>query len=130
MPPKTRGKKSTAPSPAPLSELPSEKAHETLEKAIEATGIDPEVHVPAVASAGSGKGKGKAVEQDEEQEQEQAEGSGSGEAEGEGEAGKEVKKLTPEERLAKMKDLRMKMVRIKARRSPRATLFTPPGGHC
>jgi len=104
MPRTTRASKSTAPSPAPLSHLESAKAHETLEKAIEETGIDVESVEPAVEEntsaveiTGKAKGKGKAV--DVEVEETEAEAAASGPT-----------RSSPEERLAKLKELRMRMV--------------------
>jgi len=104
MPRTTRASKSTAPSPAPLSHLESAKAHETLEKAIEETGIEVENVEPAVEEStaaveikGKGKGKGKAV--DVEAEDIEAEAAAS-----------EPTRSSPEERLAKLKELRMRMV--------------------
>jgi hypothetical protein len=87
-----------------LSHLESAKAHETLEKAIEETGIDVESVEPAVEEStaavqiqGKGKGKGKAV--DVEVEETEAEAAASGPT-----------RSSSEERLAKLKELRMRMV--------------------
>ena len=118
MPRTTRSSKSTAPSPAPLSNLQSDKAQETLDKAVQETGIevDPEpeqdeeeqetkmTRTTRTSGDAKGKGKAKAIADEveevvvEEQEPEQEQGQG--------------KKVSPEERLAKLKELRTRMVSL------------------
>lgn len=127
----TRSSKSTAPSPAPLSHIHSAKAMETLEKAVQETGIEvdedalPSHAAPAgeveeneavaerakVKAKGKGtakgKGKGKATSEDEEEaERERAVEAEQAEEGKSGQSGR----VSPEERLAKLKELRMRMV--------------------
>lgn len=125
----TRSSKSTAPSPAPLSHIHSAKAMETLEKAVQETGIEvdedalPSHAAPAgdveenevvaerAKGKAKGKGKGKATSEDEEE----AERERAVEAE-EAEVGRSEQsgRVSPEERLAKLKELRMRMVSLAA----------------
>jgi hypothetical protein len=145
----TRSSKSTAPSPAPLSHIHSAKAMETLEKAVQETGIEvDEDALPShAAPAGDveeneavaerakgkakgkgtakGKGKGKATSEDEEE----AERERAVEAE-QAEVGRSEQsgRVSPEERLAKLKELRMRMVSL-AVLNTAATLLTYLSSH-
>jgi hypothetical protein len=94
MPRTTRSNKSTAPSPVPLSDLASEKAHDTLERAVEETGIEVE-GISDVQPEKGDKGKGKAVDEPETVDEPEQKAGG---------------KATAEERLAKLKELRLRMV--------------------
>lgn len=94
MPRTTRSNKSTAPSPVPLSDLASEKAHDTLERAVEETGIEVE-GISDVQPEKGDKGKGKAVDEPETVDEPELKAGG---------------KATAEERLAKLKELRLRMV--------------------
>lgn len=113
MPRTTRSSKSTAPSPAPLSHVENVQAQETLDKAVEVTGIDVEqeqdqdqdgeedegekLGMGKGKGNGSGKGKGKGKASDDDNDDEETnEGAG--------------KKVSPEERLEKLKALRTRMV--------------------
>lgn len=105
MPRTTRASKSTAPSPAPLSKLHSEKAHDVLEKAVEETGIQVDgVDQSAKPSAKHSKGKGRAVIVEPEVVPEPA--VFEEEVDVEDDAGK---KASSEDRLAKFKELRLRM---------------------
>jgi hypothetical protein len=129
MPPRksTRAKKSTAPSPAPLRELASAKARETLEHAEQAVAeekADEEEAAAAEAAsktaAHSRKGKGKAKEVREQPAEEvPTDGVGHAVEEAAVASGEETSSptksapsMTPEERLAKLKELRTRMVKI------------------
>ncbi len=131
MPPRksNRSTKSTAPSPAPLRELKSEGAKDTLQHAEEAVAdvqaeeqLKPEVVKEELANATRGKsgakGKGKAKElvktavvpaAEAEAEEDEAVEEPAAAALHES-ATASTSKMTAEERLAKLKELRMKMV--------------------
>lgn len=100
MPRSSRSTKSTAPSPAPIRNIDSEKAHETLEKAEEVADSILEqgtIEMPEPNLRAS-KGKGRVTEAEEEVEH------------APDDTETDATKQTHEERMAKLKQLRQRMV--------------------